>query len=166
MDYKNAKIYRIVCDITGENYYGSTTQPLYKRLSEHKRQSTIQLDITSSKIIRRGNYSIVLVEECPCENKQQLHKRERYYIENNECINKNIPCRTSKEWYQCNKEYIINKSKEYNRNNKGQVAQYKKQYSIQNRDNILLYNKNNYMNKKELYNKQRALKRLYNFIWS
>ncbi len=36
MDYKNSKIYRIVCNETGETYIGSTTQTLTKRLSKHK----------------------------------------------------------------------------------------------------------------------------------
>lgn len=29
--YENGKIYRLVCNITGLNYYGSTCQPLHKR---------------------------------------------------------------------------------------------------------------------------------------
>ena len=36
MDYKNSKIYRIVCNTTNKQYIGSTTQPLFKRLSKHK----------------------------------------------------------------------------------------------------------------------------------
>ena len=33
MDYKNGKIYRIVCEETGRQYIGSTCSTLVKRLS-------------------------------------------------------------------------------------------------------------------------------------
>jgi len=127
MDYKNGKIYRIVCDITGENYYGSTTQPLYKRLSRHKSKGNV---CTSNQIIKRGNYSIVLVEEYPCDNKQQLNSRERYYIENNICINKVIPGQTRNEWIEKNEEYIAEYKKQYYENNK----EYYKQYQLENKE--------------------------------
>ena len=102
MDYKNGKIYRIVCNETGETYYGSTTQPLYKRLWHHKANKTS----SSRTIIERNNYNIVLVEEYPCENKEQLLRRERYYIENNKCINNNVPTRTPKEYRLDNIEKV------------------------------------------------------------
>ena len=50
-----------------------------------------------------NNTDIILVESYPCENKNELHSRERYYIENNNCVNKIIPTRTSKEF---KKEYL------------------------------------------------------------
>ena len=46
------------------------------------------------KIIETGDYDIVLVEEYPCSTKDELFKRERYYIENNTCINKHAPSMT------------------------------------------------------------------------
>ena len=112
-DYNNGKIYRIVCDITGETYYGSTTYKyLSSRLAKHRSTTTCK----SKQIIERGNYSIVLVEEYPCENKEQLNKRERYYIENNECVNKYIPTRTKseygKEWSLVNRDYLTQKQRE------------------------------------------------------
>ena len=39
----------------------------------------------------------------------ELHKRERYYIENNECVNIRIPTRTKKEYQLENKEDIKKK---------------------------------------------------------
>jgi len=41
---------------------------------------------------------ITLVEKYRCETKDELHARERYYIENNKCVNKVIPTRTTKEY--------------------------------------------------------------------
>jgi len=116
MDYKNSKIYRIVCNETGLCYVGSTTSTLTKRLSRHKSNYKLFLNGTYSNlasfpIIEKGNYDIVLIEEYPCENKQQLHARERYYIETMECINKRIPNRPKqeymKEFYTNNRDKIL-----------------------------------------------------------
>jgi fibrillarin-like rRNA methylase len=60
--------------------------------------------MTSFKILENDNYEIVLVEILETETKQELHQRERFYIENNDCVNKNIPTRTKKEYYVDNIE--------------------------------------------------------------
>ena len=39
-DYKKGQIYRIVCNITGKIYVGSTTQSLSCRLAAHIRNNT------------------------------------------------------------------------------------------------------------------------------
>ena len=49
---------------------------------------------------KNGDYDYNIVEEIDCENKYELHNRERYYIENNECINKKVPKQTVREWYK------------------------------------------------------------------
>ena len=54
--------------------------------------------ITSFEIIKNKNYNICLVEECCCDNKEQLNKIERKSIEENKCVNKNIPARTQEEY--------------------------------------------------------------------
>jgi hypothetical protein len=54
--------------------------------------------ITSFIVIENQNYDIVLLEKCPCDAKDELHKRERHYIESLECVNKNIAGRTHKEY--------------------------------------------------------------------
>ena len=91
MDYKNGKIYKIVSDNANKIYIGSTTQKLCKRIGEHRSnykhfQEGKTNFVTSLEIIKLGNYCIVLIENFPCDNKEQLHARERYYIE----LNKNI----------------------------------------------------------------------------
>ena len=124
-DYSQGKIYKIVCDTTGEVYYGATTYKyLSSRLAKHKNRTTCK----SKQILDRGNYSIVLVEEYPCDNKEQLNRRERYYIENNDCINKIIPTRTQKEWYEANKDKVKKCRKEWYENNKDYMKEYQKQY--------------------------------------
>ena len=121
IDYTKSKVYKIVCNETGETYYGSTTQTLAKRLAGHKTDAKTKT-CTSKQIIERGNYDIVLCEECPCENKEQLHAIERKWIEGNECVNKKIPCRTGKELYHTNKEEYHRIQKEYRDTHKEEIS--------------------------------------------
>lgn len=92
-DYSKSKIYEIVCRITGEKYIGSTVSSLSKRKSQHKeKRKTIAI-----QIIDRGDYYINLLEDFSCENKEQLLKKEREWIEKGGCINKNRPIITEEE---------------------------------------------------------------------
>jgi len=108
--YSNSKIYKIVCNQTGLTYYGSTTQPLYKRKHQHEKAYERFLEgktgphYKSFEVLQGKDYEIILVEELQCENKEQLLRQERFHIENNECVNKNIPTRTQKEYRDENKE--------------------------------------------------------------
>jgi len=40
-----------------------------------------------------------LLEHYPCNNQDELNARERHYIQTINCINRNIPSRTIKEYY-------------------------------------------------------------------
>ena len=56
--YKNGKIYRIVCNITGEQYIGSTCKTLKQRLQQHKSSYKCYKDgkghyVTSYKILEK-----------------------------------------------------------------------------------------------------------------
>ena len=94
-DYQLGKIYKIVCNLTGLTYYGSTCEPtLARRLAGHtgnfklwKKDNTIQY-MSSFKCLEGENYEIVLVEIFSCNSKMELHQRERVFIENNVCVNK------------------------------------------------------------------------------
>jgi hypothetical protein len=135
MDYANGKIYKITGG--GMTYYGSTTQPLSKRFYSHKYLKKC----SSNQIIETGEAVIVLIELFPCKSKEELFSRERYYIENNDCVNKNIPMRTQKEYRIENADKIKERSKEYYIDNKERSKQYyidnkeqKKQYRIDNKE--------------------------------
>ena len=84
--YSNGKIYKIVDKTTDMIYVGSTIQKLADRLKEHEYKYKYFLsgkktaNLTSFKILENKNYKIELIENFPCENKQDLTKREGYYI--------------------------------------------------------------------------------------
>ena len=150
MDYKNGKIYKLINDDLGLTYYGSTATTLTKRLCSHKSKSKTNTNKCKSKLLFTGGaVEIFLVEAFPCENKDQLSKRERFYIESNECVNKHIPGRTQKEWYEVNKEKILENQKEYKEANKEAILENQKEYYEANKEKIKEQKKEYYQKNKE-----------------
>mgnify|MGYP003638483851 CR=1 FL=1 len=105
-DYKNGKIYKLWSPEGDDIYIGSTTQDLARRKAKHK------TDKSKSTILyeKYTDIRIELLEEYPCDNIEQLNKKEGEYIRNNNCVNRCIAGRTNKEqtkaWRENNKEKI------------------------------------------------------------
>jgi len=161
-NYQNGKIYKIVCDVTNLIYYGSTVQKyLSNRITGHRENNKKGM---TSGIDGMTNPKIYLVEKFPCECKEELLKRERFFIENNDCINKKIPLRTPKEYHRKNKDKINAKSKEYYEKNKDELKTKQKEYREKNKDKIKAKNKEYKANNKERINararERYALKKL------
>jgi len=149
MNYKNGKIYKIVCNITGEIYIGSCITTLVKRFYQHKHKRN---KCSSKQITDRGDCVIVLIEAFPCDNKSELFQRERYHYDLIPNINRNRPFITEEESiesnreckkarYEANTEAILAKHKAYNEVNKEAVATYHKKYYEKNKEAIASYNK-------------------------
>ena len=78
-NYKQGKIYKICNNENDKCYIGSTSQPLHKRFHDHKRKHN--LCMSKNLGVELKDCIIVLVEDYPCERKEQLLKIERFYIE-------------------------------------------------------------------------------------
>jgi adenylate kinase family enzyme len=130
-NYRMSKIYKIESDIGGVTYYGSTTKPkLSGRLAEHKASYKRYLAgkstyVTSFEVLQHGDARIVLVQNCPCDNKDELSAFESYYIRNRDCVNKYIPDRDQREYYQDNKERLLEYQTEYHEQNRERILEYK-----------------------------------------
>ena len=165
IDYKNGKIYKLVSNYFDKCYIGSTCQLLSSRLYQHKESYKRYLCekfkfMTSFILFEFDNVQIVLIENYPCKNKEELHARERYWIENLECVNKVIPTRNKKEHYQDNKEEISQKQKDYYEENKEKILQKNKDYYEENKEKILQKNKDYYEeNKEELAQKNKKYRK-------
>lgn len=77
-DYSNSKIYKITNDINDLIFIGSTIQPLSKALSTHKQRSKIRkmrfyIDM---KMIGPEHFKILLIENHPCNSKEELKAHE------------------------------------------------------------------------------------------
>ena len=135
--YSNSKIYKITDVGCNECYYGSTVQPLSKRIGQHRSHYSLYKKGKASFVtsfilfdkVGLENCKIELVETFECKSKEELHQREAYYIRNNECVNKVNPGRIHKE-YQ--KEY----QKEYREENQDKLKEYQKEYYEENKENI------------------------------
>jgi hypothetical protein len=136
MDYKNGKIYKMISP-SGLIYIGSTCQTLSKRKTTHKadykkwKAGKRDTATTSFKLLDEAidDVDIVLLEDFPCERKEQLHARERHWIDNTDCVNKIKPGRTLKEYREDKKEEI----KEYYQNNKNRILTHQKDYYHNNK---------------------------------
>jgi len=147
--YQNGKIYKIVCNITGDVYVGSTIKTLEKRLIHHKSDAKMKQNICSYIIIDRGDYKIELIEDYPCNNSKELRKREGYYQKEIDCINKRIAGRNGKGWREDNKEHLKIKRKQYCIDNAESIAEYQKEYSKNNKEKLSKYNKEYHIKNRE-----------------
>eukprot|EP00732_Lithocolla_globosa_P004350 Lithocolla_globosa_v1_NODE_3978_length_1537_cov_692.281861.p2 type:complete len:181 gc:universal NODE_3978_length_1537_cov_692.281861:746-1288(+) len=140
-NYSKGKIYKIACDEIDDVYVGSTSQPLSHRMGNHQAKYRRWKDgkchfTTSFDIIKYDSAQIILIEDFPCERKEQLHARERHWIEQTVCVNKVIPTRTDKEYYQDNRERIIEQGKQYWQDNREKINSKSKQYHQANKERI------------------------------
>ena len=119
-NYQNGKLYKISGG--GLIYIGSTTVSCSQRLAQHRSdyenfKKGKKNYITSFQLLDFDDCMITLIEDFKCERKEQLLAQERFHIENNICVNKNIPGRTkpesNKNYYDNNKEEIQDKHKIY-----------------------------------------------------
>ena len=75
--YERSKLYKIMFS-NGDFYVGSTRQPLKDRLSAHKgRPKGNMIDAFRNN----DSWKIILVEKYPCADKEELLKREQYWID-------------------------------------------------------------------------------------
>lgn len=127
-------IYKLTCKNTLKTYYGSTSGSILNRLCEHEQKFKRGVRHSSADIIEGGNYAIEELELIDYEDKNELRDRERFYITNDKnCINKNIPNRTSQDWHKANPNY----NKVYYENNKDKHRQYMRAYYL-NKKGIVL----------------------------
>ena len=127
MDTQTGLIYKLTCKNRLCTYYGSTAGSIANRLYEHEFKFRKGVKHSSGDIIAGGNYKIEELELIDYNDKKELRSRERWYIETDKnCINHNIPNRTSKEWHTNNPDY----NKEYYQANKVKHQLYMKQYYL------------------------------------
>jgi len=138
-DYSKGKIYMIepTCEYEeGDIYYGSTIRPLSERMNDHRKN----INPCKSKILfdKYGveNCRIVLVEEFPCDNREQLNRQEGEHQRENKCVNKHIAGRTKIEYYNENADKIKEQMKEYREANADKIREHKKDYREENADKI------------------------------
>lgn len=169
-NYQKGRIYKIINDDNDDIYIGSTCSPLSVRMSNHRgdfnqyklRKSNY---ITSFKILEFPSAKIILIENFPCNTKEELTAREAFHIRNLICVNKNIPLRTDAEYridnleavkegqkkcYEANKEHYLEKARQRREvEDKEEVSNYKKDWYIKNKEKLSEQKKIDYEANKE-----------------
>lgn len=155
---KTGYIYTIRSNQSPLFYIGSTISPLHKRLYQHKSKYKLYNNngsgnyFTSFDIMKYDDAYIELLEVFEFNNKLELTKREGELIRDNidKCINKKIEGRKNKQYYEDNKEHILEMIKEYRTDNKEHISDNKKEYYENNKEIICNKIKNYRKDNKEL----------------
>lgn len=156
-DYKNGKIYTIRChDDPSLIYVGSTTKLLCQRFAKHKYHSKEErcksmLLYTTIKEQFDNDWSkfyIELYEEFPCENKEQLNKREGEVQREIATLNKNVAGRciveSNRIYRENNTDAIKERKKQFYLLNSNTIKQKRRQYRQEHQDEINQKQKENY----------------------
>lgn len=166
-DYSKGKIYTIRNrDDDTKIYVGSTIQLLAVRFGEHKRSSKQQkkMNITLYKEVNNDwtNWYIELYENCPCNSREELLKREGEIIRLIGTLNKVIAGRNMKEYRKDNAGKIREYKKTYRIENEEKEKEQAKQYRIKNADEIKEKVKQYYINNTEKRKEQAKQYRIKN----
>lgn len=137
VDYSKAKIYCIRSPNTDLIYIGSTCQQLSTRMTGHRADFKKETVISSKIIFEFGDAYIELLENYPCNNREELCKREGELIRtNNNCCNKQVAGRTIKEWYEENKKETLEKQKAYKEANIEAYKERQKEWYESNKERV------------------------------
>jgi aspartate carbamoyltransferase regulatory subunit len=142
--FRNGKIYKIECNISGLVYIGSTIKTLDQRLKGHeynyKRYTTQESTkfLSSFTILDEQNYNISLIINYPCESRKELLDMEGKFIRklDKDCVNKNMPGRTSAQYREDNKDFIKTQKRIYREDNKDAIKIQQRIYREDNKDAI------------------------------
>jgi hypothetical protein len=148
-DYSKGKIYTIRNrDDYTKIYVGSTIQTLAVRFGGHKRRSNdnkknhykLYVEVNNNW----SNWYIELYEEYPCNNKEELLKKEGEVIRLIGTLNTVIPGRTDKEYREDTKEIKREYDLLYRTINKDKRNAKKKEYYENNKDLLNSKRRDNY----------------------
>jgi hypothetical protein len=152
--YQNSVIYKLKHneDYDDTNIYVGSTSNFKNRKNQHKtvcnNEKAKYYNLNLYQYIRDNggwdNWVIIPIEEYPCNSKKELLIRERHHIDLlRSTLNRNIPGRTVKEWYEDNKEHIAEIKKKYREDNKEKIAEIAKEYYENNKEKLKKYYNDN-----------------------
>lgn len=134
-DYSKGKIYKVWSPSHPELgvYIGSTIQPLYKRLYGHK---SVSNECSSKQLMSCDDIRIDLLEEYPCENKDQLNAKEGEWILKGGCVNRCVAGRSIEQYRIDEKDKIKKQYQQYRKEHSDVIKQIRKKYYEKNKEEI------------------------------
>ena len=169
-NYQKGKIYKVVDVEYKLCYIGSTVETLGRRMAKHRdhykrykegNANNVKVFDVFSKV-GVENCKIELIENYPCNSKEELQAKEGQYIRECDCVNKQIAGRTNEQWKKDNIEMIREKERKYREENKDVIKQRDKKYRQEHSDKIKQYREDNKdrtkLHNKEYHEKRKLLK--------
>jgi hypothetical protein len=140
--YNKGKIFIIHNTKNELKYIGSTCQSLSQRMASHRSDGKSSVKTTklyqAMKEIGIEHFYIELLEDCPCENKEQLERREGQIQRQHNTINCGynhvVAGRTLSQYRQDNKVKINKYMETYREEVKGELKEKTKQYYHTNKE--------------------------------
>jgi len=87
-------------------------------------------------VLDAGDAYIELIEEYPCENREQLNRREGEIIRERDCVNRRVAGQTVGEWREANRQSIRDYKNQHRRENPEYYKARDKAYRGANREAI------------------------------
>ena len=139
------RVYAIRSPSTENVYIGSTTQPLSKRMSQHRDKFNYMIgsgDMSkwcqSFYVLDSLDAYIELISEHENISKDELKKFEGMAIrEEPNCVNKNVAGQKYSDWVESG--FIKNYMKDYNKTDKAKLA--KQKWYLDNKEHLKEYQK-------------------------
>ena len=152
-NFQNGKIYIIRNRINDLIYIGSTCQSLSQRMVQHRRDMNVKRCqkwklYQQMRELHKDNFYIELLENYPCNTRNELNRKEGEYIRNYQSkLNRIIAGRTDKEYREDNKEKAKEYHKEYQQTHEEKLADYQKEYRSTHKEEANTYHRQYYHQK-------------------
>ena len=136
--YENSLVYKLCCNDPeiSDTYIGSTCNFKARKCS-HKshcnNENSKKYNLYVYRFIREnggwGNWSMILIKKYPeVKDMYELHHKERKWMRKLKAtLNKSVPNRTKKEYYEQNKDKLVEYNKQYHEQHKDKLNENKKQ---------------------------------------
>ena len=142
INYKNAIVYKLCCnDVNITNIYIGSTTNFRSRKNAHKgncsNENSKSYNLCVYRFIRNNggwkNWDMIEIEKVECNDANELHRRERYFIELMKAVlNMSLPITTAVEKQEKHKEYLLlhrekilkqsrENTRKYNQNNREKI---------------------------------------------
>ena len=127
---KTFQVYKLHTTPDAKCYIGSTTKPLNQRLSEHICMYSRWIEgkgqpyLSSFDVIGIDKDSVSIERLEMCRTEEEMRQAEKRFVKESQCVNRNMPCRTSQEYYNDKIDYF----KQYYQERKQAKQAYGREY--------------------------------------
>ena len=134
--YENTHFYKIVCkDVNIKDLYVGHTTDFKTRPCVHKHncthQSSTNHNLKVYQFIRQhngwDNWDLILIETRSCEDDIDAKRVTRTHMEElHATLNSSVPLRTKQEWYQEQREHLLDQNKQYHQEHFEEIRKWRR----------------------------------------